>query len=87
MRCRQCGAPQQAYELVSAPVVEGELAAGSGEPKAMVRADVCVGCGTCVDACPEPGAITMHRSSRWWMTPSARATANAWRPARSAASW
>ena len=61
MRCRQCGAPQQAYELVSAPVVEGELAAGSGAPKAMVRADVCVGCGTCVDACPEPGAITMHK--------------------------
>jgi len=25
----------------------------------MVRADVCVGCGTCVDACPEPGAIAM----------------------------
>ncbi|MBL0178384.1 MAG: 4Fe-4S dicluster domain-containing protein [Gemmatimonadetes bacterium] len=61
MRCRQCGAPQQAYELVSAPVVEGELRGRERAPKAMVRADVCVGCGTCVDACPEPGAITMHK--------------------------
>ena len=31
MRCRQCGAPQQAYELVSAPVVEGTATAGSGD--------------------------------------------------------
>lgn len=59
LTCRQCGAPQQAYELVRAAVAEGEAAAGGGQPKALVRGDICVGCGTCVDACPEPGALTM----------------------------
>jgi thioredoxin reductase/ferredoxin len=59
MTCRRCGAPQQAYELVQAPVAEGAEQVGSGEPRAMVRADMCVGCGSCVAACPEPGALTM----------------------------
>src|ERR1019366_6955059 len=58
--CPGCGAPLQAFELVQAPTVEGAAASGSGEPKAMVRSDMCVGCGTCVDACPEPDAITLR---------------------------
>ncbi len=58
--CPRCAAPQQVFELVQAATVEGELAGGGGEPRALVRADQCVGCGTCVDACPEPGAITMR---------------------------
>ena len=58
--CLACGAPQQAFELVRAPTVKGTPAVGSGDPKALVRADMCVGCGTCVDACPEPDAITLH---------------------------
>lgn len=60
MYCARCGAPQQAFELVQAPTVAGAAAAGTGDPKAMVRADMCVGCGTCVDACPEPDAITLR---------------------------
>lgn len=59
LTCRQCGAPQQAYELVSASITEESAVVRSGDPKAMVRGDVCVGCATCVDACPEPGALTM----------------------------
>ena len=59
-RCPGCLAPQQAFELVQAPTVEGALASGGGDPKAMVRADMCVGCGACVDACPEPDAITLR---------------------------
>jgi len=50
--------PQQFYELVSAPAAEA--AAEGGRLHAMVRADVCVGCGTCADACPEPGALTLR---------------------------
>jgi thioredoxin reductase/ferredoxin len=60
INCPGCGAPQQAFELVSAPTVDGASASGGGDPKALVRADMCVGCGTCVDACPEPDAITMR---------------------------
>lgn len=56
--CPDCGVPQQFYELVSAPAAEAE--AVGARLHAMVRADVCVGCGTCADACPEPGALTIR---------------------------
>jgi len=65
--CPRCLAPRSAYQVVAAPlVVESPAeAAASAAPAAarplhaLVRADVCVGCGTCVDACPEPGAIVV----------------------------
>lgn len=57
--CPGCGVPQQLFELVQAPT-SGPSTAGGGVPRAMVRADMCVGCGTCADACPEPGAITLR---------------------------
>ena len=57
--CPACRAPMQAYELVTAKVVTGEKAPTGGPMHAIVRADVCVGCGTCVGACPEPGAIQL----------------------------
>jgi len=56
--CPACGVPLQAYELVLAPVaVAGPEPTGALH--AMVRADVCVGCGACVSACPVPGAIRL----------------------------
>ena len=65
--CPDCRAPRSAYQVVAAPVVAADAApgeAGTRRLHALVRADVCVGCGTCVDACPEPGAITVvdHRA-------------------------
>jgi thioredoxin reductase/Pyruvate/2-oxoacid:ferredoxin oxidoreductase delta subunit len=62
--CPRCRAPRSAYLVVAAPRVEetagGGVPAGGARPlHALVRADLCVGCGTCVDACPEPGAITI----------------------------
>ncbi len=57
--CPKCGAPMQVFEMVRAPVAKA-AAEATGEPKALVRADMCVGCGTCVAACPEPGAITLR---------------------------
>jgi thioredoxin reductase (NADPH) len=62
-RCPQCGVPQQIYEIVSAQTVipEEEPAKTDGEiAHAVVRADKCLGCGTCVGACPEPGAIFLQ---------------------------
>ena len=58
--CPACGVPRQAFELVGARIVEeGDGAGDRGALHAVVRADRCVGCGTCVDACPEPGAIAL----------------------------
>jgi putative YpdA family bacillithiol system oxidoreductase len=49
----------QVFEMIRAPVAKG-AEEQTGDPKALVRADMCVGCGTCVAACPEPGAITLR---------------------------
>ncbi len=57
--CPSCGVPQQIFEMVRAPVSAGAADPG-GAPKALVRVDMCVGCGTCVASCPEPGAITLR---------------------------
>jgi thioredoxin reductase (NADPH) len=59
--CGACQAPLQAYEMVTARVVADGAVVGGGEGPlhALVRTDTCVGCGTCVAACPEPGAITL----------------------------
>ena len=57
--CPGCGVSQQMFEVVTAPVAAPE-GAPSGALRALVRADMCVGCGTCVAACPEPGAITLR---------------------------
>ena len=57
--CPGCGVPLQAFEVVQAREATGAQVAG-GQPKAAVRADMCVGCGTCVAACPEPGAIVLR---------------------------
>lgn len=56
--CPACGVSQQFYEMVSAPAVAGDDT--GGRLHAMVRADMCVGCATCADACPEPGALTVQ---------------------------
>lgn len=63
VHCPRCGVPQQIYEVVSAQTVipETEPARPAGEiAHAVVRADKCLGCGTCVGACPEPGAIALQ---------------------------
>jgi thioredoxin reductase/Pyruvate/2-oxoacid:ferredoxin oxidoreductase delta subunit len=56
--CPGCGVPQQVYEVVGAAESAGAPATG-GRLHAVVRADVCAGCGTCVAACPETGAIAL----------------------------
>ena len=63
--CPGCGVPLQAYELVSAPVVDAAAPLETDvKPHPVVRTDLCVGCGTCVAACPEPGALRLleHRA-------------------------
>jgi len=60
--CPSCRVPLQVYEVVGAEIVAEETRRSDEGDRlhAIVRADVCVGCGTCVDACPEPGAIRVE---------------------------
>lgn len=58
--CPACRAPLQAFAVVTAPQAAAQAAPSEGQAlHAVVRADACAGCGTCVDACPEPGAIVL----------------------------
>ncbi len=59
--CPSCGIPQQVFEVVAANAVRDDDAGSTGRAMhAVVRGDQCVGCGTCADACPEPGAMTLE---------------------------
>ncbi|MBZ0269406.1 NAD(P)-binding domain-containing protein [bacterium] len=67
-RCPECNVPMQAFDMATARIVEEEEKAADadndgaekGKLHAIVRADACVGCGTCVPACPIEGAIRME---------------------------
>ena len=59
--CPSCGIPQQVFEVVAASAVtESASPVDRSSMHAVVRGDLCVGCGTCEAACPEPGAITVQ---------------------------
>jgi thioredoxin reductase (NADPH) len=61
--CPACGVPQQIYAMSAAPDApdDGIAGATSAAPlRAVVRGDMCMGCGTCIPACPEQGAIVLR---------------------------
>ena len=58
--CAHCGVPQQIFEVVRAVEVSAEVPESDEPLRAHVRSDLCVGCSTCVDACPEPMAIGLR---------------------------
>ncbi|MGQ0721834.1 MAG: NAD(P)-binding domain-containing protein [Candidatus Eiseniibacteriota bacterium] len=59
--CPRCAVPQQIFELTRARTVQpaASVSDRGGKLHAAVRADLCVGCGACVPACPEEGAIRL----------------------------
>jgi len=60
-RCPKCGVPPQVFEVVAAPTARpDDGSAAAAALHAVVRADVCVGCGACISVCPEPGAIFLE---------------------------
>ena len=58
-RCPKCGIPMQVMEIVGADAAADD-GPQEGAVHAVVRADVCVGCGACVPACPVENAIRME---------------------------
>jgi thioredoxin reductase/Pyruvate/2-oxoacid:ferredoxin oxidoreductase delta subunit len=58
--CPGCRVPLQLFDVVAAAVAPEASADTGGAMRAHVRSDMCVGCGTCVDACPEPNAIALR---------------------------
>ena len=59
--CAECGLPFQAVELTRAPEALADAAQSADAPlRALVRSDQCVGCGACVAACPEEGALALR---------------------------
>ena len=59
VQCPKCRVPLQAYDLMHAAEAAPVQEESGGAMRAHIRSDVCVGCATCVDACPEEGAIFM----------------------------
>lgn len=57
--CPSCGVPTQVYEVVRAREADPDGDEQQGRLHAIVRRDVCIGCGSCVSACPEEGAIRL----------------------------
>lgn len=57
--CPSCGVPTQVYEVVRVQEATPDADGDQGRLHAIVRRDVCIGCGTCVSACPEQGAIRL----------------------------
>lgn len=59
--CPRCHVPLDAFELVGAAEAATDASDGAhGRLHAVVRRDVCIGCGACVPACPETGAIRIE---------------------------
>lgn len=55
--CSVCGAALAMWEVHRAPVaVSGGV---TGAMKPLINASLCVGCGTCIDACPEKGTLVL----------------------------
>lgn len=58
--CAACGAPMALWNLHRAAVQDTSANSGEkGKPKPLINATLCIGCGTCVDVCPETGTLAL----------------------------
>jgi thioredoxin reductase len=59
--CSSCGAPMSLWNVhraaVAAPT-NGQTGE-KGKPRPVINATLCIGCGSCVDACPETGTLAL----------------------------
>ena len=57
--CSHCGAALAMWSVHRAAVNTPVAGAVKGKPKPVINASLCIGCGSCVEACPETGALEM----------------------------
>ena len=58
--CVGCGAPMALWNVHRAAVQTAPSEpGGKAKPRPVINATICIGCGSCVDACPEPGALAL----------------------------
>ena len=60
--CPSCGAPMSLWNLHRAAVQDPaneSTQAEKGKPRPVINATLCIGCGSCVDACPETGTLAL----------------------------
>ncbi len=58
--CEHCGAPMAMWTLHRAEEAQSSTAGVStGAPKPVINASMCIGCGSCVHACPETGTLEL----------------------------
>jgi putative YpdA family bacillithiol system oxidoreductase len=57
--CSHCGAPLAMWSVHRSAVVAAGTSAQKGKPKPVINAMLCIGCGACVDACPETGTLEL----------------------------
>jgi thioredoxin reductase (NADPH) len=59
--CSHCGAPMAMWSAHTAKVNLPGGRAATGKPKPVINASLCIGCGSCVEACPEAGTLELHQ--------------------------
>ena len=57
--CPSCGVPLALWNVHRAPVESAGVAARPGKPQPVINATLCIGCGSCVDSCPETGTLEL----------------------------
>lgn len=55
--CSHCGAALEMWKVKRAEIQTGPAA--QGKPKPVINASLCVGCGSCVEVCPEQGTLEL----------------------------
>ena len=57
--CAHCGAALAMWSVHRAELKTGGDGPVIGKPKPVINASLCVGCGTCIDVCPETGTLEL----------------------------
>ncbi len=57
--CGKCGAPLELWKVHRSSVAEAPADGVKGKPRPVINASLCIGCGTCVDVCPEQGTLAL----------------------------
>jgi thioredoxin reductase (NADPH) len=58
--CPHCGAALAMWSVHSTKAQAASIATPRGKPQPVINASLCIGCSSCVHACPETGTLEMH---------------------------